>query len=132
MAGAAKSSGEDGWECMGRFLKAISVISSEIRPEEACAKVIAESCKLLQCDRSTLFFVDPEANELIRSITGSDFIPGQGLQPATSFPLAAVPAGLEGLGASLSSVDMLGGIDEHGIPLLAECVSGVACCVSSN
>ena len=34
LAGAVKTSGEDGWACMSRFLKAINVISSEIRPEE--------------------------------------------------------------------------------------------------
>jgi len=54
-----------GWDRMESFLETILAVSSEIRPEEAAEKVIEECCKLLQCDRTTLFFVDAEANELI-------------------------------------------------------------------
>lgn len=54
-----------GWDVMEDFLTAIRNISSEIRPDEAARTIIKETCQLLNADRSTLFFVDAEAQELI-------------------------------------------------------------------
>eukprot|EP00462_Mataza_sp_D1_P019281 CAMPEP_0175142892 /NCGR_PEP_ID=MMETSP0087-20121206/13089_1 /TAXON_ID=136419 /ORGANISM="Unknown Unknown, Strain D1" /LENGTH=477 /DNA_ID=CAMNT_0016426821 /DNA_START=45 /DNA_END=1478 /DNA_ORIENTATION=+ len=55
----------DGWDELGRFLDCVRTISSEIRPEEAAEKIIDECCKIVQADRSTMFFVDTETNELV-------------------------------------------------------------------
>lgn len=55
----------DGWDELEGFLEAIAAISAEIRPEEAAEKIIEETCRLIKADRTTLFFVDAEANELI-------------------------------------------------------------------
>lgn len=54
-----------GWDVMDAFLAAVRGISAELGPDEAFANIIQETCNLLQCDRSTLFFVDADANELV-------------------------------------------------------------------
>lgn len=54
-----------GWEVMQTFLTAVRNVSCELSPDEAAASVIKETCTLLQADRSTLFFVDADAQELI-------------------------------------------------------------------
>lgn len=56
---------DGGWDRMAAFLHAIRAISSEIRPDEACARVILEICALVQCERASIFFVDADSNELI-------------------------------------------------------------------
>lgn len=56
---------ENGWDVMENFLSAVKNISSEIRPDEAARTIIKETCQLLKADRSTLFFVDADAQELI-------------------------------------------------------------------
>lgn len=62
--GAPQGTGS-GWDVMEDFLKAIRNISAEISPDDAAKTIIKETCALLNADRSTLFFVDAEANELI-------------------------------------------------------------------
>lgn len=56
---------EGGWECLGKFLSAVEVVSQEIDPDKVASAVIKEACSLIQADRCTLFFVDAEAHELI-------------------------------------------------------------------
>jgi GAF domain-containing protein len=60
-----KLEASSGWDVMQGFLTAVRNISCELSPDEAAASVIKETCTLLQADRSTLFFVDADAQELI-------------------------------------------------------------------
>lgn len=54
-----------GWEALEKFLKAVEAVSLEIDPDKVASAIIKEACGLIDADRSTLFFVDAEANELI-------------------------------------------------------------------
>merc|ERR1711935_256199 len=47
------------------FLGAVKAINNDIRPEHVADSIIQETCKLLHCDRATLYFVDHEAKELM-------------------------------------------------------------------
>lgn len=54
-----------GWDALEKFLKAVEAVSLEIDPDKVACAIIKEACGLIDADRSTLFFVDAEANELI-------------------------------------------------------------------
>lgn len=56
---------EQGIDILDRFLEAIRHIAAELEADKAAEKIIDETCKLLNADRATLFFVDDVANELI-------------------------------------------------------------------
>jgi len=47
-----------------KLIDASKVIAMQLDPFEATATIIRESCRLLQCDRSTLYTLDPTRNEL--------------------------------------------------------------------
>ena len=48
-----------------KLIDASKVIAMQLDPFEATACIIKESCRLLQCDRATLFTLDRTRNELI-------------------------------------------------------------------
>jgi len=64
-SGAFSESVNDSYKVLDDALMCIKNISSEVNPEEMANKIIEETCNLLKADRSTLFFVDAEAGELI-------------------------------------------------------------------
>jgi len=47
-----------------KLIDASKVIAMQLDPFEATTTIISESCRLLQCDRATLFTLDPTRNEL--------------------------------------------------------------------
>ena len=48
-----------------QLIDASKVIAMQLDPFEATASIIRESCRLLQCDRATLFTLDRTRNELV-------------------------------------------------------------------
>ena len=48
-----------------KLIDASKVIAMQLDPFEATASIIRESCRLLQCDRATLFTLDRTRNELV-------------------------------------------------------------------
>eukprot|EP00456_Euglypha_rotunda_P022675 TRINITY_DN19055_c0_g1_i7.p1 TRINITY_DN19055_c0_g1~~TRINITY_DN19055_c0_g1_i7.p1 ORF type:complete len:454 (-),score=57.35 TRINITY_DN19055_c0_g1_i7:25-1263(-) len=55
-------------ETVEKFLEAIQVMSAELEPHKAAEKIIEETSKLLMCERSNLFTVDPDTDELVLTI----------------------------------------------------------------
>lgn len=59
----------NGWQMMTKFLSAIREMNAALNENgdagEAAEQIIKSTCELLDCDRTTLFFVDEEAHEII-------------------------------------------------------------------
>lgn len=58
----------NGWQMMSRFLSAVKLMTSSLLDGDADAladQIIASTCELLECERTTLFLVDAELNEII-------------------------------------------------------------------
>eukprot|EP00753_Platysulcus_tardus_P001084 PLAT11033.1.p2 GENE.PLAT11033.1~~PLAT11033.1.p2 ORF type:complete len:495 (+),score=270.36 PLAT11033.1:36-1520(+) len=72
--GKASGSGGDGEEdettvqerlaLLEKLIDAFSVIGKNLDPWEATENIIKEACRVLKCDRTTLFRMDPHKNEL--------------------------------------------------------------------
>lgn len=59
----------NGWQMMTKFLSAIREMNAALNKngdaDDAAEQIIKSTCELLDCDRTTLFFVDEEAHEII-------------------------------------------------------------------
>jgi len=52
-------------DILQKFLEAVRVISTHTEPHDAAASVITETCRLLQCDRASLYYLDEFNKELV-------------------------------------------------------------------
>jgi len=61
-----RHSGRKGRKILEMFLDAVHAMASEIEPHKVAEKIIQETCKLVSCERATLYYVD--GDELVLMI----------------------------------------------------------------